>query len=139
MMDSDVMFLMETRRRDRIARAVNPTAGSFKWRDLAPAAALLFIGLLGLVAATLAPTGRDGQYAVVAPPWYDLPETLALIRTANGGIVDAGGPDNMVIAQSDDPGFVDAAYRAGAWAVIDPMRLRGCVGFKPASMPGQGG
>lgn len=133
------MFRMKPRRRDRIAKVAGPAADGFKWRDLVPAAALLFVGLIGLAAATLAPTGRDGQYAVVAPPWYDLPETLALIRTANGGIVDAGGPGNMVIAQSDDPAFVDAAYRAGAWAVIDPMRLRGCVGFRPASAPAQGG
>ncbi|MBY8821606.1 hypothetical protein [Sphingomonas colocasiae] len=130
---------MKARRRDRIVKAAAPAAGGFKWRDLVPAAALLLVGLIGLVAATLAPTGRDGQYVVVAPPWYDLPETLALIRRADGGIVDAGGPDAMVIVHSDDPGFIDAAYRAGAWAVIDPMRLRGCVGFRPASTPAQGG
>lgn len=110
----------------------------FRWRDLVPAGVLLCVGLVGLVIATLSPSGRDGQYAVVAPPWYDLPQTIALIRAADGGIVDAGGPNNVVIVHSVDPAFVDAAYRAGAWAVIDPMQLRGCVGFKPASLPAQG-
>lgn len=110
----------------------------FEWRDLLPAAALLALGMFGLVAATLAPTGKDGQYAVIAPPWYDLRRTITLIQTAGGGVADIGGPANIVIAHSEKPGFVRALYGAGAWLVIDPMQLRGCVGFKPAPDQGQG-
>lgn len=138
-MDSDATSLTKAGGRAPITGARGPAEDRFKWRDLGPAAALLVVGLIGLVVATLAPTGRDGQYAVVAPPWYDLQQTIALIRAADGGIADMGGPSNIVIAHSDDPDFVGALYRAGAWVVIDPMRLRGCVGFKPASGPVQGG
>lgn len=110
----------------------------FAWRDLVPAVALLFVGMFGLVAATLAPTGKDGQYAVIAPPWYDLRQTITLIKTAGGGVADIGGPANIVIAHSEKPGFVRSLYGAGAWLVIDPMQLRGCVGFKPAPDQEQG-
>jgi hypothetical protein len=110
----------------------------FKWRDLLPAAALLFVGLFGLAAASFAPTGKDGQYAVIAPPWYDLRQTIALIQAADGGVADIGGPSNIVIAQSENPGFVHALYGAGAWLVIDPMRLRGCIGFKDMPVKGRG-
>jgi hypothetical protein len=99
-------------------------------RDLGPAAALLFFGMTALLVAMLSPSGKDGQYAVIAPPWYRLGQTIALIQKADGGIVDMAGPANMVIAHSKSPDFVHALYASGAWLVIDPMRLRGCVGFR---------
>lgn len=105
---------------------------AFKLRDLGQAAALMAVFLLGLVIATLYPTGKDGQYAVVAPPWYSLSRTMALIQVADGRIVDTGDRANMVIVQSTHPDFVRTLYRAGAWLVIDPLRLRGCIGFKSA-------
>ena len=100
-------------------------------RDLGPAAALLFAGMAALLIATLAPSGKDGQYAVIAPPWYRLGDTIALIQKAGGGIVDMGGPAYMVIAHSENPDFVRTLYGAGALLVIDPLRLRGCIGFRP--------
>ncbi|CAN5367994.1 hypothetical protein BH10PSE18_BH10PSE18_39370 [soil metagenome] len=85
--------------------------------------------LLGLVVATLYPSGKDGQYAVVAPPWYSVNQTIALIQAADGRIVDTGDYANMAIVHSTKPDFVRALYGAGAWLVIDPLRLRGCIGF----------
>jgi hypothetical protein len=117
------------RRSDR-ARSAPSKA---KVRDFLPAGALLIVGLGVLAIATLSPSGRHGQYAVIAPPWYSLAQTISLVRAANGGIVDVGNPGNMVIAFSDKPDFVRALYRAGAWLVIDPMRLRGCLGFRPTN------
>ena len=96
------------------------------------------LGLAGLVLATLMPTGAGGQYAVIAPPWYTLSRTFALVRRAGGDISDAGGPANIVIAHARGPGFERALYGAGAWLVIDPMRLRGCAGFAPAEGTMQG-
>jgi hypothetical protein len=104
-----------------------------KLRDLGPAAALLFIGGVGLLVATLSPSGKNGQYAIVAPPWYRLDQTIALVRAADGGIVEMRGPANMVIAHSTDPDFVRTVYHAGALLVIDPLRLRGCAGFPRVS------
>lgn len=99
---------------------------------LLPALALLVVGLGGLMIATLVPTGAGGQYAVVAPPWYTLARTIALAQKAGGAVSDAGGPANIIIVHGRGAGFEQALYAAGAWAVIDPMHLRGCAGFAPA-------
>lgn len=108
-------------------------AAPFHLRALWPALVLLVLGLGGLTAATVMPTGKDGQYAVIAPPWYALSDTITLIRRAHGDIAQTGGPANIIIAHATTPDFVRAAYGAGAWLVIDPMHLRGCAGFAPAA------
>lgn len=102
-------------------------AGSrLRLRDLGPAVTLLLIGVAALLVATLSPTGKNGQYVVIAPSWYRLGDTIALIQKVDGGIVDMSGPANIVVAYSKDPDFVRKAYAVGAWLVIDPLRLRGC-------------
>lgn len=73
------------------------------WRDFIPAAALLVFGLAGLGMAMLAPSGNGGQYAVVAPPWYDLRQTMALVQAADGLVSGTGGLANIVVAHSDSP------------------------------------
>lgn len=109
------------------------TPTPFQLRSLWPALLLLVLGLGALTAATAMPSGKDGQYAVIAPPWYALSDTIALIRRAHGDIARTGGPSNIIIAHATAPGFVRAAYGAGAWLVIDPMHVRGCAGFAPAA------
>jgi hypothetical protein len=107
------------------------------WHDFVPAAILMIVITFGVFAATLWPSGDQDQYAVVAPPSYNLGRTIALVRAAGGGIVDVGGLKNVVIAHSADKNFVAALYRAGAWLVIDPQRLRGCIGFpQDSTSPG---
>jgi hypothetical protein len=54
-------------------------------------------------------------------------QTAEMVGASDGTIMDAGGLPNIVIAHSDNPGFVDALYRAGAWLVLDPLFLRGCL------------
>jgi hypothetical protein len=98
------------------------------WRDYLPALALLLVGLGALLVAMLKPTGREGQYAVIAPPWYNLAQTVSLVREAQGAVADMSGGRHIVIAHSNDPHFVEQLYRAGAWLVIDPVRLVGCGG-----------
>jgi hypothetical protein len=99
------------------------------WLAFGPAVALLFVTIAGLISATFSPSGERGQYAVVAPPWYDFSQTAALVGTAGGQIIDIGRTANVVITHSDNPGYITALYRGGAWLVIDPVRLRGCLGF----------
>jgi hypothetical protein len=105
------------------------------WRELATAVALLIVSAVGIVAAALSPSGNRGQYAVVTPPWYDRSETIGLVAIAGGDIIDFGGLRNVVIAHSENPGFVRGLYLAGAWLVIDPVGLRGCLGFTRKSAP----
>jgi hypothetical protein len=97
--------------------------------DFAPAIALLIVSAGGIFMAALSPSGDRGQYAVVAPPWYNLTETVELVATAGGDIVDFGSVADVVIVHSESQGFVRALYRAGAWPVIDPVKLHGCLGF----------
>jgi hypothetical protein len=99
------------------------------WLDFTPAIALLIVSAVGILISALSPSGDRGQYAVVAPPWYNFAQTAALVATAGGDIVDFGAIADVVIAHSENPGFVRALYRAGAWLVIDPVALRGCLGF----------
>ena len=106
------------------------------WRDFIPAVALLIIGISGIAIATLQPSRKGGEYAVVAPPWYGLGQTISLIRAADGRVADTVGPTNIIIAYSDNPAFVEALYRAGAWLVIDPIQSRGCVGVQSTNLEG---
>jgi hypothetical protein len=105
------------------------------WPELLPAVALLIVSAVGIAAAALSPSGDGGQYAVVTPPWYDRSETMGLVAIAGGDIIDFGGSSNVVIAHSDNPGFVRGLYHAGAWLVIDPVILRGCLKLTLESVP----
>lgn len=102
----------------------NPEASS--WRDFLPAAALLVGGLALLLGAVLMPTGRGGRYAVVAPLGFTLAQKVSLVQHAQGVIAEMRADQHIVIAHSDDPEFVDKLYDAGAWLVIDPLRVSGC-------------
>jgi hypothetical protein len=102
------------------------------WLELVPASVLLIASLGGVLVAALSPSGDRGQYAVVAPPWYNLTQAVGLVSSAGGDVVELGGFANVVIAHSENPQFVRALYRAGAWMVIDPLELKGCLGFAPA-------
>jgi hypothetical protein len=104
--------------------------------DFLPAAALLAFSLLAVGAAALTPGPEAGAFAVVAPPWYGLDRTAGLVATAGGQLVDAGGLSNVVIAYSAERGLPAALYKAGALLVLNPARLRGCLGFGRG--PGQG-
>jgi hypothetical protein len=66
--------------------------------------------------------------------------TAEIIGFAGGSIVEGGRLPNVIIAHSNEAGFADALYHAGAWLVLDPVLLRGCLGLgaKPHSIPAKG-
>lgn len=115
------------------AGATSGQGDGLRVADFAGAIALLVFGLAALVVASLSPSGRNGQYLVIAPPWFTDGETIALIQRASGRLAETRDGIGM-IAQSNRPGFVSDLYRAGAWLVIDPMRVAGCGGS--ADIPG---
>jgi len=98
------------------------------WSGLLPSAALLLCSAFAALLIGLAPTAGQTQFAVITAPWWDLSRTAALVGAAEGDILDVGGLPNVVIAHSDAPGFVAALYEQGAWLVLDPVLLRGCLG-----------
>ncbi|PZW48260.1 hypothetical protein C8P66_1057 [Humitalea rosea] len=100
----------------------------------------LLLSLVTLVGAFLIGTmPREGQtqYAVIAAPWAGLAEMVGLVAAADGAIVNVGGLSNVIIAQSDSATFSSDLYRAGAWLVLDPIVLRGCLGIAAAHHPAQ--
>jgi hypothetical protein len=107
--------------------------------DFAPAIALLVVSVGAIFMAAFSPSGDRGQYAVLAPPWYSRAQTLKLAVTAGGDVVDVGNLQNVVIVHSGSPRFVAALYHSGAWLVVDPLELRGCLGFKPTPALKSGG
>ena len=102
-------------------------------RDLVPAAALLTLGLTGLLTASLSGAVREGQYLVIAAPWSSLGRTINLVRDADGGFVEAGRMPNIVIASSSHADFATRARQAGAWLVLPSPRLAGCSGDQSES------
>lgn len=113
--------------------AANPASIKRHWHALAPAVVLMIVSSVGVSAATLWPSGERDQYAVVAPPSYNMGRTVQLVHAAGGDIVEVGGLTNVLIVHSADRNFVAALYQAGAWLVIDPLQLRGCLGFSQDS------
>jgi hypothetical protein len=93
-----------------------------------PVFVLLLFSLFGPLAVGLMPRDGQTQFAIVAAPWKGAGEMVALVAAADGAILDAGGLPNVIFARSDSPDFAAAAYRAGAWLVLDPVLLRGCLG-----------
>ncbi len=106
------------------------------WVPLMPAALLLAASLFGSMAIGLMPRAGATQYAVLGPPWLGPGRMLALVDEAGGVPLDTGGWPNVVIARSDAPDFAAALYRAGAWLVLDAVRLRGCLGGAKDSIDG---
>jgi hypothetical protein len=128
----NLVFAVRTKRESQVS-------SKSRWRDIAPALALLLISTGGMFAAVPSPSDNGGQYAVVAPPWYGPERTVELIAKAGGDIVDLGGWANVAVAHSANPGFARALYHAGAWLVVDPGRLRGCLGSERGAASRAGG
>jgi hypothetical protein len=109
-----------------------------RWLDFVPAIALLIVSAAGIFVAALSPSGDRGQYAVVAPFSYNPSRTAGLVARAGGEILDFSNMPNVVFVHSDNPDFVRSLYHAGAWLVLDPVALRGCLGVErhPSRVPG---
>ena len=90
------------------------------------AAALVVASLLALAALQARP--RDGaQVAAVFAPWTDDGGAIARVAQAGGLVVRRGVVGTIVVVQSDQPGLIARLYAAGAWLVIDPAALGGCL------------
>jgi hypothetical protein len=97
------------------------------WGDFVPAAALLAVGLGGLLGAYLWGGPGTGEYLVVAAPWSGQGGTIAAVRRADGALVRAGGFGMMVVA-SPRADFARRLRAAGAWLVVPTPFAAGCLG-----------
>ncbi len=84
----------------------------------------LVLGALSLwVALHAAAAPTDGPVAALFPPWWGMSDTV-LAASGAGQVVRAGAlPFIAVVAQADRP----ALRRAGAWLLLDPLALAGCL------------
>lgn len=101
-------------------------AEALRVRDLAPAIALLVIGLMALQIATISTRGVPGQYLVIARPGASLGETLTIVGEARGGLRRVTGFSNMVVASSSAPDFSKKLQASGAWLVLPSPVRSGC-------------
>jgi hypothetical protein len=81
-----------------------------------------------LSVAALQAVPRDGtQVAAIFAPWASGGGVMARVGQADGLLVRRGLLDSIVVVQSDEPGLIGRLYAAGAWLVIDPTVLGGCL------------
>ena len=103
-------------------------------RGIGAALAAVGLDLIGL--ATLAwlqaqpRTGND--VAAVFPPWTTAEAALAEVAEADGLVVRRGILASILVVHGERPDLVRRLYAAGAWAVIDPVALGGCLVAAPA-------
>ena len=113
--------------------------GEFSRNTQAVVAAVALTAASIVAMAALQARPRDGtQVAAVFSPWTSGEHALARVAQAGGLVVRRGIVDAVVVVQGDDAGLIDRLYAAGAWAVIDPAALGGCLAGR-ADFAGYGG
>ena len=71
---------------------------------------------------------RDGRdVAAVYPPWMTGTSAFGRVAQAGGAVVRAGALDTILVAHGDDPDFAARLRDGGAWLVLDPLALGGCL------------
>ena len=100
------------------------------------AAAALLLAIAGAmpIAWLQAQPQNPREVAVIFAPWTTPDSMLTRVRAADGFIVRAGALSGIVVVHGDNPGLVSRLYRAGAWAVVDPIAFGGCLvatGIRP--------
>jgi len=76
---------------------------------------------------------RDGaDVAAIFAPWATREGAFARTIAAGGIVVRQGTTDTILVVHGGNPGLIDRLYAAGAWAVIDPVALGGCLVKSPS-------
>ena len=97
------------------------------WAEFIPAAALLAVGLVGLLGAYLWDGPATGQYLVIAAPWSNSGRAIDAVRRADGGLVRAGA-FGLIVAASSHVDFARRLRAAGPWLVLPSPFAVGCLG-----------
>ena len=90
--------------------------------------AVLSLGALYVAArGALAPTDQSTGVAVVFAPWT--PADIAMIRSVEAGsrFIRFGALSFIAVVMPDHPDFSKSIDRAGAWFVVDPKAVGGCL------------
>lgn len=76
-----------------------------------------------------APVGPGAAVAAVFPPWLDKSEILGAVSAAGGRMLRHGGIQSVALVRLESPDVAQQLKNAGAWAVVAPAGLFGCVGL----------
>lgn len=76
-----------------------------------------------------APVIPGQAIAAVFPPWLDKSEILGAVSAAGGRMLRHGGIQSVALVRLDAPDGAQKLKHAGAWAVVAPAGLFGCVGL----------
>ena|SRR5579863_1557527 len=106
---------------DNAAKRSRSTAGA------AAVALLLAIASAAPIAWLEAEPRDSHEVAAVFAPWSTDETLLARVSEADGAIVRSGAFSGIVVVHGDRPGLAARLYRAGAWAVLDPVAFGGCL------------
>lgn len=118
----DVYLRVPPTRPDRIDDALpKPDARGVEW-------ALGGVGCLIVLLTPLAVLAlpQSDVVAVVGTPGGGAADSIRIIANAGGTVLNRGGPDNVLLAHSDQAGFAGRLYAAGARLVIDGRLSDGC-------------
>jgi hypothetical protein len=107
--------------------AIHSSTERGSWRDFVPCGLLLVFSVVAIFLASMVADAHSTEVAVVAPPWADAADVATIVARSGGSIVASAGLPNIIIARSDDPEFVSTLYHAGAWLVLDAVKLRSCL------------
>lgn len=94
--------------------------------DYIPAILLALSGVTGLAFAGVTMRPDTNQYLVIAPPGSSLAETINIVRSAGGGLIQKGRLPNIVIAGSARTDFAHAVRQTGGWLAIAAPARGGC-------------
>ncbi|MGJ3264135.1 MAG: hypothetical protein ACFE0R_12960 [Salinarimonas sp.] len=103
--------------------------------------ALFALTSLALPLAAGGPADARVGTAVVFPPWTSQADAFARIGASGGALVSAGSVPFVAIAIAREPeAFARAVQATGAWFLLDPGALGGCLVPRPvvisAASPG---
>lgn len=94
-------------------------------------ATLIALFALVTVVAPLALLGEPrpgaGGVAVVFAPWTDAGAAMDRVARAGGEIARLGGFPFIAVAVASSPDFAARARAEGAWLLLDPQALGGCL------------
>lgn len=86
---------------------------------------LLTLGApLALIAG---PKDMNAGVAVVFPPWIDEATAMSRVGAAGGAVIRAGNVGFISVAMPDSPAFANDIRKAGAWLLLDPQVVGGCL------------
>ncbi|GGK26856.1 hypothetical protein [Salinarimonas ramus] len=98
---------------------------------------VLFV-LVSLVLPLAAAAPGDARVgtAVVFAPWTSQADVFARIGESGGALVSAGAFPFVAVATAQRPdAFASAVRAAGAWALLDPRTLGGCLVPRETARP----